>query len=88
MSWGFYATGLVSNEAVLERPTLIGFHATNSFLIRKTVPTPVFRSLAIRRTPRLAAKALLMAVTLAGLRAWRALRARGEAYARLATGSE
>ncbi len=36
----------------------------NSFLIRKTVPTPVFRSLAIRRNPRLAAKALLMATTL------------------------
>jgi hypothetical protein len=34
-------------------------------LIRKTVPTPVLRSRAIRRTPRFAAKALLMATTLA-----------------------
>jgi transposase len=32
--------------------------------MRNTVPTPVSRSLAIRRTPRLAAKALLMAATL------------------------
>ena len=34
-------------------------------MISKTVPTPVSRSLAIRGTPRLAAKALLMAATLA-----------------------
>ena len=38
-------------------------HAANSRLIRKTVPTPVFRSLAIRRTPCLDASARLMAVT-------------------------
>ena len=49
----------------LERKMIWGdqIHAANSFLIRKTVPTPVLRSLAIRRTPRLAAKALLMATS-------------------------
>jgi hypothetical protein len=40
-------------------------YAANSFLMRNTVPTPVFRSLAIRRTPCFAARALLITVNLA-----------------------
>src|SRR6516165_10109216 len=42
-------------------------HAASSLLMRKTVPTPVFRSRAIRCTPRLAAKALLIAIRRPGL---------------------
>jgi hypothetical protein len=61
VSVGAFCRGFGKGE---RRRQAVIVHAANSFLIRKTVPTPVFRSLAIRRTPRLAANAFLMAATL------------------------